>query len=114
MKIEALSGKRYEVALGGFLEEKTSLCYKGIVFREQKKMLHVYSYSDYPTQKTTEKMGLEKIQFSKVVLKELLDSVPEIRNSVANLQTVYIFCCDYQTGAEILAKEKNNKYKWLK
>ncbi len=112
MQIEVLSGRRFQIALEIFLEGD-SISYKEIVFFKDSKSLHIDSYSDYQLENITESMAREKIEFSKVVLKEFEDSVPEFKSAVSGLVKEFAFCYDYHTGAVAIATEKNNVFEWL-
>ncbi len=112
MEIDSLSGRRFEIALEIFLEGN-SINYKGIVFYKDSKFLHVSSYSDYLLENTTEAMAHEKIKYSKVILKEFEDTIPEFKAAVSGLAKQFAFCYDYHTGAVAIATEINNVFKWL-
>ena len=113
MKIDTLTGNRFQIALELFLEGKTPFNYKGIVFHKDSEWLHINSYSDYLLENTTREMGIEKIEYSKEVLNEVVESVPEFKNAVSNLKREYTFCYDYHTGALAIAIEKNGEIEWL-
>ena len=113
MNIDQLSGKRFDVALELFIEGKSSITYRGIVFYREKNKLSVNSYSDFLLENTTRDMAIEKIEYSKIILDEMMKSVPQFSANVEGLEKEYAFCYDYQTGAVALAVESNSKIKWI-
>ena len=113
MNIDQLSGKRFEIALELFVEGKSSITYKGIVFYKERDKLSINSYSDFLLENTTKDMALEKIEYSKNILDEIINSVPQFKAHVENSEKEYTFCYDYQTGAVALAFESNSKIKWM-
>ncbi|MDO9262474.1 MAG: hypothetical protein Q7U02_00810 [Desulfosalsimonadaceae bacterium] len=113
IKIDTLTGNRFQIALELFLEGKSSFTYKGIVFHKDSEWLYVNSYSDYLIENTTREMGIEKIAYSKEVLNEVLESVPKFKNAVSNLKWEYAFCYDYHTGAVAIAIQKDDEIEWL-
>ncbi len=112
MKIETLSGNRFDVAIELFLEGK-SFNYKGVIFQKDNENLFINSYSEFSLDNTTRKMGSEKIKHSKEILKELINSVPIFKNATKNLRREYAFCCnEYKTGVPV-AIEIDDHIEWF-
>jgi len=112
MEISQLSGKRYELAMELFREQKDGLKYENIYFLNKGHTLEVVSFSKWQLDSVTKDMAKEQIARSKTVMQQLSELNPEFKQIEASCKKEYLFCYDYHTGGIMLANEINGVFEW--
>jgi hypothetical protein len=114
MDITNGSPKRRRIGIERFLAGDT-ITFHGVSFwKDGNECLVVTAYSDFHTLEQISPQEAErKIARSKAVLAELAELSPDFSRVAATLPKEYEFCCDYGTGAFMLARLDGERLVWV-
>ncbi|MFA4829476.1 MAG: hypothetical protein WC855_12980 [Thermodesulfovibrionales bacterium] len=113
MDITNTTANRFDLGIQLFLEGQPISFEEVLFWKEDEKVLHVDSYSEWEPQNTTPEIAKEKITRSKTILAELSEKSSEFAKVAKGLPHEYYFCYDYGKGSVALAKEVNSQFTWL-
>jgi len=114
MKVDDLNTNRFISALELF-EEGHSFLYRQTSFYIEENLLYINYYSEYNhLENITEDIAKDGIKKSKIICEEIKNFSNKFHQLIKNKDIIYEYCYDYHTGAVAVAKERNNKFEWLK
>ena len=112
MDVTEASPERLRLGVAQLLEGNTLSCRGVNFYMPSPSHLTVDSFSDWQPDRTTEAHAREKIERSKLVLKELAEASAEFKSAVFGIEPEFACCHDYGQGSVVLAKEYRGNFEW--